>query len=77
MLGAACLPAASAMGAETAAPPGLDGFRIARRHKIVRTVPTPAFFEGMLLGNGDIGVCITVRTRSGCISENPIRGISG
>ena len=61
MLGAACLPAASAMGAETAAPPGLDGFRIARRHKIVRTVPTPAFFEGMLLGNGDIGVCITVR----------------
>ena len=57
MLGAACLPAAG-MGA---AAPALDGFRIARRHKIVRTVPTPDFFEGMLLGNGDLGACITVR----------------
>ncbi|MBI3693944.1 MAG: hypothetical protein HY238_03765, partial [Acidobacteria bacterium] len=39
----------------------LDGFRIARRHAIVRDLPTPNFFEGMLLGNGDIGVCVTVR----------------
>jgi alpha-L-fucosidase 2 len=39
----------------------LDGLKIARRHKIVRNAPTPSFFEGMLLGNGDIGVCVTVR----------------
>ncbi len=58
LVGAACLPAA-AVGAAT--PPALDGFAIARRHKIVRTTPTPNFFEGMLLGNGDIGVCITIR----------------
>lgn len=58
VLGAAGLPAA-AMAAATAPP--LDGFQIARRHKIARTLPTPDFFEGMLLGNGDIGVCITVR----------------
>lgn len=58
LLGAACLPAAAR---PAAAERTLDGFRIARRHKIVRTLPTPDFFEGMLLGNGDIGVCITVR----------------
>jgi alpha-L-fucosidase 2 len=58
VLGAACLPAA-AMGVERYRT--LDGFAIATRHKIVRTVPTPDFFEGMLLGNGDIGVCVTVR----------------
>jgi hypothetical protein len=39
----------------------LDGFQIARSHTIVRDAPTPNFFEGMLLGNGDIGVCVTVR----------------
>ena len=39
----------------------LDGFQIAKRHAIVRDLPTPDFFEGMLLGNGDIGICITVR----------------
>jgi len=39
----------------------LDGFEIAKRHKIVRELPTPNFFEGMLLGNGDVGVCVTVR----------------
>ena len=39
----------------------LDGFQIAKRHAIVHDLPTPDFFEGMLLGNGDIGVCITVR----------------
>jgi len=41
--------------------PTLDGFEIAKRHQIVRHVPTPNFFEGMLLGNGDIGLCVTVR----------------
>jgi hypothetical protein len=40
---------------------GLDALTIARRHGIVKTQPTPDFFEGMLLGNGDIGVCVTVR----------------
>jgi hypothetical protein len=39
----------------------LDGFALARTHTIVRDKPTPNFFEGMLLGNGDIGLCITVR----------------
>ncbi len=34
---------------------------IARRHALLRDLPTPTFFEGMLLGNGDIGVCVTVR----------------
>jgi hypothetical protein len=42
-------------------PAALDAFQIARRHAIVRHLPTPNFFEGMLLGNGDIGVCVTVR----------------
>jgi alpha-L-fucosidase 2 len=39
----------------------LDAVAIARRHPLVRTQPTPTFFEGLLLGNGDIGVCVTVR----------------
>jgi len=39
----------------------LDGFQIAKRHAMVRDLPTPDFFEGMLLGNGDIGLCVTVR----------------
>ena len=39
----------------------LDGFSIAKRHQIIRDLPTPNFFEGMLLGNGDIGLCVTVR----------------
>ena len=53
--------AALAGAAPKAQPPGLDALRIARRHRIVRDLPTPNFFEGMLLGNGDIGVCVTVR----------------
>ncbi|HTS61721.1 MAG TPA: twin-arginine translocation signal domain-containing protein [Candidatus Acidoferrales bacterium] len=48
-----------AAAAAPAAPP--DAFTIARRHTIVRDQPAPDFFEGMLLGNGDIGVCVTVR----------------
>ena len=39
----------------------LDSVAIARRHRFVRDVPTPNFFEGMLLGNGDLGVCVTLR----------------
>jgi hypothetical protein len=39
----------------------LDSVAVAHRHPIVRTQPTPDFFEGLLLGNGDIGVCLTVR----------------
>ena len=48
-----------ASAADAAAP--LDASAIARRHNLVRTQPTPDFFEGLLLGNGDIGVCVTVR----------------
>ncbi len=43
------------------ATPALNGFEIAGRHKMVRDLPIPNFFEGMLLGNGDIGACVTVR----------------
>jgi alpha-L-fucosidase 2 len=39
----------------------LDGYEIARRRPLVRTKPGPTYFEGMLLGNGDIGVCAVVR----------------
>jgi len=39
----------------------LDSVEIARRHRLVRELPTPNFFEGMLLGNGDVGVCVTLR----------------
>jgi hypothetical protein len=39
----------------------LDGFQIARRHLIEREGPGPDFFQGMLLGNGDVGVCAVVR----------------
>jgi hypothetical protein len=39
----------------------IDVLAAARRHAIVRTQPTPGFFDGVLLGNGDIGVCVTVR----------------
>lgn len=39
----------------------LDAIQIARRHSFVRESATPNFFEGMLLGNGDLGVCVTIR----------------
>ena len=41
--------------------PDLRAEEIAKRHAIVRDVPGPNFFEGMLLGNGDVGVCAEVR----------------
>jgi len=48
-------------GASTPESAPLDGYHIAQRHQIIRELPTPNFFEGMLLGNGDVGVCVTVR----------------
>src|ERR1700683_4903952 len=39
----------------------LNKFEIALRHMIVRYVPSPSFFDGMLLGNGDVGACVVVR----------------
>jgi hypothetical protein len=39
----------------------LDSVEIARRHRMVNDVPTPNFFEGMLMGNGDLGLCVTLR----------------
>ncbi len=53
--------AAAAAPATSAAQDSLDALDIARRHNLVSEKPTPNFFEGMLLGNGDIGVCVTVR----------------
>ena len=55
---AAALPAVAALPANAST---LDSAAIARRHAIVNTVPTPNFFEGALLGNGDIGLCVTLR----------------
>jgi len=39
----------------------LSAYEIAKRHVITRKVPGANFFEGMLLGNGDVGVCAVVR----------------
>ena len=39
----------------------LDAFELATGHTFVRTKPGPTYFEGMLLGNGDVGVCAVVR----------------
>jgi len=62
------LESAAALGAgmapaQTVAKPSsrLEAVAIARSHPLVRTQPTPDFFEGILLGNGDLGVCVTVR----------------
>lgn len=56
--GAAAATTASAPAAQSAA---ADALRGAARHAVIRDGPTPGFFEGMLLGNGDVGLCITVR----------------
>jgi alpha-L-fucosidase 2 len=48
-----------AAGAIASAP--LDSTALARKHAIVRQQATPDFFEGMVMGNGDIGVMVTVR----------------
>jgi len=39
----------------------IDAFERASSHAFVRTIPGPTYFEGMLLGNGDVGVCAVVR----------------
>src|SRR5258708_22695675 len=41
--------------------PHLNASEIARRHMIVRDTPSPSFFDGMLLANGDVGACVVVR----------------
>ncbi|MCC7498734.1 MAG: hypothetical protein IT160_14225 [Bryobacterales bacterium] len=38
-----------------------EGHRIAARHSFMADLATPDFFSGMLMGNGDIGLCVTVR----------------
>jgi hypothetical protein len=39
----------------------INAFERAGGHTFVRTIPGPTYFEGMLLGNGDVGVCAVVR----------------
>jgi hypothetical protein len=39
----------------------IDAFAIAGQHVISREIAGPTFFEGMLLGNGDVGACVVVR----------------
>jgi hypothetical protein len=58
---AVTVAAAPVLSAQQNASAALDSAAIARRHAIVNTVPTPNFFEGALLGNGDLGVCVTLR----------------
>lgn len=53
--------AASGDKRETSSTSPPSAYQIAKRHALTRDLPTPDFFEGMLLGNGDIGVCVTVR----------------
>jgi alpha-L-fucosidase 2 len=56
------LPLEAAGRAEAVAPtPGLDAFVIAKQHTMRREIAGPTFLEGMLLGNGDVGVCAVVR----------------
>src|SRR5258708_29508630 len=51
-------------------------FAIASQHEISREIAGPTFFEGMLLGNGDVGLCAVVRpdaigihlSKSGCLA---------
>lgn len=47
--------------------PDPDAIEIARRHPIVHTQATPDFFEGLLLGNGDLGLVITLRPDALCL----------
>ena len=39
----------------------IEGFGRAAAHRLIREKPGPTYFEGMLLGNGDVGVCAVVR----------------
>jgi len=38
-----------------------DISKVVQQHSLIREGANPDFFEGMLLGNGDIGLCVTVR----------------
>jgi hypothetical protein len=58
---AATVAATPALSAGQMSSGPLDSAAIARRHTIVNSVPTPNFFEGALLGNGDVGLCVTLR----------------
>jgi alpha-L-fucosidase 2 len=65
----------------------LDAFSIAARHVMQWNLPGPSFFEGMLLGNGDVGVCAEVRpdalglhiAKNDCwdirVSEDPVDSV--
>jgi alpha-L-fucosidase 2 len=53
--------AAAQLSLDRRALPRFDAVAVARRHPLIRTQPTPDFFEGLLLGNGDIGIGVTVR----------------
>ncbi len=65
----------------------LDVFSIAARHVMEWKLPGPSFFEGALLGNGDVGVCAEVRpdalglhiAKSDCwdirVSEDPVDSV--
>ena len=57
----ASVPALAQSIETTPATEKLDGYKLAARHTIRREIPGPTFFEGMLLGNGDVGVCALVR----------------
>ena len=39
----------------------LNAVRDRPKNMIVRDTPSPSFFDGMLLGNGDVGACVVVR----------------
>src|ERR1700738_2708238 len=54
------LPSAESQG-NVALSEHLDPFSIAGEHIIEKVLPGPTYFEGMLLGNGDVGVCVVVR----------------
>ncbi len=42
----------------------LNASEIARKQMIVRDTPSSSFFEGMLLGNGDVGACVFGQSRT-------------
>jgi hypothetical protein len=58
---ASAVSTANALPNEPSRARALDSVEIARRHRMVNDVPTPNFFEGMLMGNGDVGLCVTLR----------------
>lgn len=65
----------------------LDAYSLAASHRMRWDIPGPSFFEGMLLGNGDVGVCVEVRpdalglhiAKNDCwdirVTENPTNSV--